>query len=567
MRRRDRPAMMRAQAFGLTWYLWRRHHWGFSIVFACGLVLSLIAQTIPSSEASLSNPSMIVFVSSHDLVSHLLIAFSQLLFLGLLVMAIFAHSEANVLSTSSGYPTHLWILPVQTWKLVAWPMLLGTTLVALFWVAIIEFVFRPRGISAPIWTAAMFASLLTCLQAAFWSSLPVRYLRPILYLVIWPATIAAGVLMEMWKVPEWKIAVAFLSVIPFAYFAAFTGLSRARRGSQEPWQWPALGFANRFSQTQKRFASVAQAQFWFERHRDGVLLPLCVFGALTLISLPFFWVRETARLEFSLSNATIGNIEGNVWLLPCQISLILPLLFGAIFGCGFRGAGGRQEDTSNNSFLATRPITFSQLAVAKIKTGALSSLAAWSILLFFVSIWLLLPGRDGDLTGPIGILLLNHLTPGVSRELLLNLALGVLWTWEMQAQGSLIRSMRGRWISLTVAGLYLLVIVFAILLFGHPGWYPVLLRILPPFAILAAGLKLLSVGFLSIALYRRKLAHLKNITAGVLIWISLAFCLFLLLCRMLPTSSAPNIAAAAVLLLPIVRFIAMPLALERSRHN
>src|SRR2546421_9229201 len=101
---------MRSPAYGLAWQLWRQYRRGLTALLLYGIAVSLIFQTAAAGRlGDLRIPATL-----------------PLMFGLLYLMAVFTHPDADVAATRSGYPAHLWVLPVRTRELVAWPMLYGT---------------------------------------------------------------------------------------------------------------------------------------------------------------------------------------------------------------------------------------------------------------------------------------------------------------------------------------------------------------------------------------------------------------------------------------------------------
>src|SRR5262245_6186480 len=67
----------------------------------------------------------------------------------ILLIAAFCMSGHDI--KDSGFTTHMFILPVRTSVLVAWPMLSGCITVAAVWLITAALIFRPGGIEAPLW--------------------------------------------------------------------------------------------------------------------------------------------------------------------------------------------------------------------------------------------------------------------------------------------------------------------------------------------------------------------------------------------------------------------------------
>src|SRR5947207_11832717 len=140
---------MRSPALALVWHLWWPHRWGVATFLAYLLGLLVAAHGLAAADPATADVREMIGAASIPLL------------LGLLyLMAVFAHPDADVAATRSGYPAYLLLLPVRTRDLVLWPMLSGTTGVALGWIVPARFILRPVRVPAPAsWPASMIAAL------------------------------------------------------------------------------------------------------------------------------------------------------------------------------------------------------------------------------------------------------------------------------------------------------------------------------------------------------------------------------------------------------------------------
>jgi hypothetical protein len=597
---------MRSPAYGLAWQLWRQHRRGLSSLLLYGLAVSLFFQTTAAARLG-------------DL---RILATLPLMFGLLYLMAVFTHPDADVAATRSGYPTYLWVLPVRTRELVVWPMLYGTITIALAWIGLAGGILIPMGLHSPVWwPAAMFAGLLACLQALFWSPLGLPYLRMTLALVLLPVLISLGVAGWQSGVSAAALTVGFVSLILPAYFVAVTGLSRARRGDNPEWNWAPRrnlrtagevqesihrgGAENADKNVMGIFLSAssaslagvparlegdglppsgrgravrsnpARAQLWFEWRRNGWVLPLLVAVACLLFSLPLVWVRDTLPLDPTRPPAQpgegVGSIAVNAAFRAQQLAFLTPPFFALMVGCGLRRSDNRRKDLGLNPYFATRPMSSADLVLAKLKMAALSTLAAWGIMLLFLAGWLLTPAQDGGRSGPLVALLLPYVTPKAVLAALTLLLVLVVCTWSNQVQGLFVDLTGRPWV---VHGyptaVAVVVTAFLWCLAGLDR--DTLLRIqglLPRLAELAMPAKLLSAAWALGSLRRRRLLDAGSLTFWVASWLVVAFGLFALIDAVLPAGliRPRNLALAVVLFLPLARLAAAPLALEWNRHR
>jgi hypothetical protein len=577
---------MSAAATATAWFLWRRHRWPALALFALGACLALYAQaTAPAPPAT----RLSLFLLSLPLLFGLLYG-----------MAAFSYPEGDIMTAQSGFPRYMLVLPARTWELVFWPMLYGTVTLALAWTGLFRLILMPAGVSPSAWwQAALFAALLASLQALSWSPMGLPYLRVVLALLLFPALVSAGVLSWVNGASPWLLTASYLGLILLAYGAALAGLSRARRG-EEPVQvfgrsgvqvFRRVGAASLCAQplpTAAPFTSSEQAQLWLEWRRNGIVLPLLV-GSMGLFTLPLLAMGDRVPLGPGgmIPLPHLQDLELNLWVKLLQGALIWPVFLAAIAGCGMRRSEPRRKDLSLPPFLSTRPLTSTALVAAKLKMAALSTLAAWAVMLFFLTLWLLTPARHGDRSGPLLFLLLPHITPKTWLLFLTTLPLLALWTWKNQVQ-SLCVDLTGRWWIVTgFPVVFYGLALAALVLFTQrtsasqemdAHYYPVA-GYVPWLVALTVALKATGSAWALRELSRRRLVERRTLAALLTVWAVVAMALFAWLSAVtragllgglpLPAGllARPYLAAAAALFLPLTRLALAPLALEWNRHR
>lgn len=575
---------MRPPALGIAWLLWQRNRRGFATLLAYGAGLVLITSAWPPATVAVR---MQVFAAALPL------------FFGLLyLMAAFAYPEADIAAAGSGYPRPMLLLPVATWELVLWPMLAGSVTIALAWIALARLILIPNGMLVPVgWMAAMLAALLAWLQVLCWCPMGLPYLRLIFALLLLPLLVALGVIGALNRISPAVLTSAYAGLIPIAYCAAVAGLARARRGDGPEWRFPRFsravpsGFdpAAPRARRQRPFASPAHAQLWLEWRRNGIALPLFVAGVGVLLTLPLLWLRDLTPMgtNGALPAPALQDLELNLWVKLQEGALLWPVVLAAIAGCGLRKSDTRRKELSLHPLLATRPMTSGALVAAKLQMAALSTLAAWGVMLLFIGVWLLTPAREGDQTGTLAAMLLRHCTPKVGVMLLLGLAALIGWTWKNQVQGLFVDLTGRRWVVYGYPAVVYSLLLAAFVGFVHwtSGEHEVDLQhsnvpgVVPWLLGAALALKALAAGWAIQALYRRHLASARALAGMTVAWCAAALGLFALLTWAaregvlaplpLPAGllTAPYRAAAAVLFVPLARLMLAPLALASNRHR
>src|SRR6266446_6549236 len=273
------------------------------------------------------------------------------------LLAVFSFGlSGDLAARQSMYPPRMFTLPVTTAALAWWPMLYGTTTMAVLWLASRLLVVWPSGEVVPmIWPALLAASLLAWTQALTWMPYPLPGLR-VIVTVLWLVMIDAVILLALHYKASEPVMLAILAPhVPFAYLTARFAVARARRGEVPDWRgvFARLGrIADVLPRRRERFPSPGRAQAWFEWRRHGRSLP-----ALVGILLPF----ELALLfVFSDTPAIVFEILAGVLLTPPFMAAFVAATVGKSNHPG-------SDSYGVTPFIATRPLTSASLVAAKLK--------------------------------------------------------------------------------------------------------------------------------------------------------------------------------------------------------
>jgi hypothetical protein len=169
-----------------------------------------------------------------------------------------------------------------------------------------------------------------------------------------------------------------LAVVVLAYCAAVAGVSRNRCGEPLP-SFGILAWLNRLLDpapyTGLPFRSAAGAQFWFEWRKKGWPMPVViVFG---LILGPSVWLIASRNPQELLVMFLVGG-----GMLSAA---------GMIGGLILGNCGPDDATFEMGSFLASRPLTNSDMARTILKTGAKSVFIAWAVwIAAFLALYLVL---------------------------------------------------------------------------------------------------------------------------------------------------------------------------------
>jgi hypothetical protein len=294
------------------------------------------------------------------------------------------------------------------------------------------------------------------------------------------------------------------------------------------------------------------------------------------LTLPLLWVRDTLPLDPtrppSQPGEGIGSLAVNAAIRAQELALLVPPFFAMVVGCGLRRSDNRRKDLTLDPFYATRPMRSSDLVLAKLKMAAISTLAAWAIMLLFLAGWLLTPARDGERSGPLVALLVPYFTPKAGLAVFAALLVLVVCTWSNQVQGLFVDLTGRAWIvnGYPIAvGVLMTGFLWLLAWLDYNSTLPRIVALLPRLAGVAVLLKLVAAAWALHALLRHRLLDVGALTLVVATWLVLAFGQFVLLYTVLPAGFVQprNLALAVVLFLPLARIAAAPLALEWNRHR
>jgi hypothetical protein len=521
-----------------------RHRWGLAALatYLAGLGTIKLLLLGPGYRATFAGPESFALV----VVVPLAATFTYLL-------AVFSFGlSGDLAGRRSIYPTRLFTLPVTTDALAGWPMLYGTTAMALLWLATRRLAVWPADIAVPVvWPALLAAALLAWTQALTWMPYGLPGLR-VLVTVVWLSVVDMVALVALQlRVPESVMAALLVPQLPLAFLVARRAVARARRGDVPDW----LGAWTRPSHTAavwrrppNPFSSAARAQRWHEWRRHGRLLP-----ALVAILLPFeTGLLFVARHDPSLAGYTL-------------LGVLLTPPFLAVFA-----APSVSEMTP---FLATRPATSAALLAAKLHVTVRSTLAAWLLVLVAIPLaltlsatWPVVAARASDFAQEVG-------TPRAVVLALLGIVGLVAATWRQLAQ-SLYLSLTGRaWLvrGRVFAMLALLFFLGPIVqwIADHGDVQGRLWDALPWVLACLVGVKMSAAAGIIALLFRHRLLTDRALVTGAAAWCGTVLALYAVLVWILSAPFLPRylVALIAILAVPLARLSAAPLALAWNRQR
>jgi hypothetical protein len=542
---------MNTPAAALAWELWWQHRWGLAAVGASVALFAVLANAGP-------------FTPTDAGVSSIWFAMGLCYVIGLFAYG----TEARLDAAESGFPARLFVLPVRTWVLVGWPMLQGVAVAVGLWLAWDGLVLRPSGVETPGWWAAVLAAAVAVSQALVWLPFGLPWARLVVMVfvltVLVRAPAALSLFGERYTGPEAERTVlpaAAAGLIPAAFLMAAAGVARARRG--EGWVRSQVGGTGdppveprpAGRRSHQPFRSALRAQTWYEWRLGGrgyVRTVAVVVGAVLALAL---LDRPSARADYAV------------------VCLFLPLVIAGFWGAMMGSPGETVRSTALTAFAATRPLDNATLVVAKARAAGLAAAAAWVFTLAAAAAWLAAVGGFGKMArlwealterhGPemaVGFLTLFAavLVLGTARALAANLWVGLAGrAWLVPAYTMVM--------TVTVISLLLEWVAWD----ADPVRSEQMRVWIPRVAVgLVAGKLLAAAGLLWIGVKRGQLSA-KGAGKLLAAWVLAAAALTGGLAAVVPEGLVrpSRLAFAVVLLLPLARPAAAPLALAWNRHR
>jgi len=541
---------MRTPAAAIAWEFRQRHRWGWMALLATILILGAIRiAVLTQTHAGLNDITFALLVPVPLAAT----------FLYLLAVFTFGIS-GDLAARESMYPPRLFTLPVRSAALAGWPMLYGCVSITLLWFAMRIVGIFPSGVEVPKYWPALFASsLLAWTQALTWMPYPVRGMRIVISIGLLLSIDVVVFTALQSKPSESTMLLLLAPFVPLAYAAAVSAVGRARRGDVPDW-----GLAERFgpmftrSAAHRDFRSAAHAQLWFEWRQFGRSLPLLVAIVLPVGLSLLFLFHQTPQIVIEIIVASL--------LVPPFLAIFVAATAG-------KSSANASESYGITPFVATRPVEDRALVVAKWKAALLSTLAAWMIVAVAVPVALMgshatesvlniARDVDGALGRPRAIILGLLILAGL-----------IVSTWKQLVQGLYI-AMSGRdW---AVKGIAFATLALLTLGFLALGWIldsryriAVALSAIPWLMAVFVALKLLLAMRVMQRGAARGLFTRTQLIFGAIAWDACVFAVYGVLALILPDILVRRyfLLLVAMLVVPIVRLAAAPLAVAGNRHR
>jgi hypothetical protein len=541
---------MHSPAVALAWEFWWRHRWGLAGVAAVVAGFAAACAVAPFAP-NIASVHSIWFI------------------LGLCYcITVFAYGfDGRLESAESGFPPRHFVLPVRTWSLVAWPMLQATTVTAILWLAWNHLVLRPSGIDMPFWWKVMVPALAATCQAIVWLPFGLPSVRILVAIVVLGGLLRAPAFLELagdeYAEPETQnriLSIFSAILMPLAFVVAWAGVTLARRGDTPDWSHllRANGSDRRAARERRPFTSPMRAQIWYDwRSRGRLYLVTVVLSIAAWMALGLILERNTDRL--------VGY--GFVYLAT---SMVLATFWGTLIGTSGESV---RKATGLSAFLATRPMSNSDLVVAKVWTAGIISALGWLISVFAFVGWQIGIGGVTDISSKVEAIA-AALGPARTAALVALMTLAPpLLSWRVMAVNLYVGLTSRQWIIVSqgiVASFIGLQFMYEWTLWGvDPVRTQRIIDALPWLAGVAIAAKLLLAGWCLRRLHRRGDLSARGLRAIPVAWLAAVAVLFALLMWLVPEGFVPRygLAFAAVLAVPLARLVLAPLALASNRHR
>ena len=463
--------------------------------------------------------------------------------------------SGDLAARQSIFPARMFTLPVSSRALAGWPMLYGTAASTTLWLLTALFARWPGGIDIHlpwIWPALLLSVYLAWMQALTWMPYGLPGVR-VIVAAVWLVAVDVIVLLAIhYQSSEARMIAILAPQIPIAYLVAWYAVARARRGDVPDWRGPfaRIGpIVDVGPRQQQFFSSPVRAQTWFEWRRHGRTLP-----ALVAIVVPV-----ELLLLFIPGNDTAP--------------IVFLILFVVLFTPPFLAAFAAASLSSPTPYMATRPLTTASLIAAKLKMTIGSTLAAWLLVSVFMVVALLLSGRMPvvveraragiDVTGTIRLI----------AAVLLVFAALVASTWKHLVQ-SLCIGLTGREWLIKSSVLLVLAVIVALgpLVDGiirNTNVQSAIWNGLPWILAFLVCVKLCAASWVAIRLHDSRLLSDRALVTGAACWLVTVVALYGVLEWFAASPLIPRyfLGAIAILMVPLARVSAAPLALAWSRHR
>jgi hypothetical protein len=266
-----------------------------------------------------------------------------------------------------------------------------------------------------------------------------------------------------------------------------------------------------------------------------------------------------------------GLMLGPLGVVQPVLLAIGVLIFSAILFSALAGANMAKPDLWSKeeltSFFAAKPVTTIEMVARKMKAAAVSAAIGWAMVVFVIATWVILDSSPLNPHKSLTAQLLHE----ASAKAIAGIALAIIALWPLMWRTmaiSMWTSMTGhKWVS-TALGLTFGLAVFAIP--GLIGWVvkdherrEQFVSDLPWMLIGFVGLKLIAAVVIGLGLDRLGLLTRRDLARAGALWLTVTGLALAIIVFFVAWSWYA--AATAVLIVPLARIGAAPLALHWNR--
>jgi hypothetical protein len=348
---------MHSIPLAMTWEMLRRGRWSLAGALFGALLFPLLLLSALQHDGAL-DPQEPALIMVHQVVTQI----------GMFVLG-------AAIFSAQGQPSRLYAFPVPTSTLVTWHLLPAMATIAggsLVTSLLFNALFH---LDWPLWGPALFSAVgLAAIYAVLWLTEKTAWLFTGMTVVggglgLWYKSRYGPTFAQAtrrWLEVTPAEVLTMLGIAVLAWFVAVAGVSRTRRGDTIPPLGIVAWIVRTFDRTPDLglpFRTPAQAQFWFEWTKKGWALPVSVvFGMALGLCGWLLFNRQPADLY-------LGFVAGGAILSAAA------LVAGLIMG----NSGQNDASFEMGGFLATRPMTDTDMSRTILKTAGQSVVVAWAI--------------------------------------------------------------------------------------------------------------------------------------------------------------------------------------------
>jgi hypothetical protein len=539
---------MNRSLHALAWQFWAHHWLGFSLLLAYWVPTIVLIGLLPLGSLSPAAAGPIVYLP---------LILTALYLLGVFTFGSVGEEDGG----DSGYPRWLLRMPLRAIELAAAPMVLGAAAFSTLWSPLAwGTIPRLQAGSPPPWLLPLAITMLVWTQVASWWPCRGIWMRCVLFVSLQAIAVGLPALLLFQSNGAWWFAGGLVAMACLAPAAGYFALTRSRQGTVTQIALPGRSFALP-SRSQFLLTSARGALVWHDWRRVTIALPAATILGIVLVStsLPVGWYLEGKVID-----------ADRMFLIFLGIPVFAGFLVGQL--------AGRFDAASKNAtvptFLAVRPLRAFDFVTAKWISAAYGVAIAWFVTLLIAGTWAawhrlpleqipllepLLAGRSSAHTVLAIAALITLLVVASWLFTVCNLCLGLTGRpWLVNVVGLAPAA-------LMIGGVYAAegLVSGQTALFSTMAWlaWPVVATLICCKTLLAA-----TSGYF---VWRKQLMTPRELAALAAAWMLAVAGVVLLLLYVAPAVRERwlPVCAAVVLVIPIARLLACPLALDWNRHR